>query len=315
MKGNRCTINLNLVIFYLARIDLSQWNQSSDLGLGSGFIANFFAWTESLWDPKFESFSRYYYESSASEYSSYDTICKCRGSFEREEVDDNWYSITPSSRYTSAWISSDQRGSLRVTQIDVSLAEAKIPSVLESKLLYGSDVITGTNYNDAIMSHTGADQIYAGLGDDVIHGNHGADIVDGGSGNDIVRGGHGHDELRGGTGSDFLWGGQGSNVLAAGIDTVKDDLYVPVDSVVNTNGNPGGANRDLLTEVTTEDRIYMHGIDDSALTYAAGVLDPKGSGLSGVGIYANGILEAIVHDSSGLNASQVNEITTGGVFA
>ena len=59
----------------------------------------------------------------------------------------------------------------------------------------------------------------------------------------------------------------------------------------------------------------MHGIADGALTYADGVLDPKGSGLSGVGIYANGILEAIVHDSSGLNASQVNEITTGGFFA
>ncbi len=189
------------------------------------------------------------------------------------------------------------------------------PNLAINSMLIGNDIITGTNYNDNFMSHSGADQIYGGGGDDEIHGASGSDIVDGGIGNDNLRGGNGHDEIRGGTGLDFLWGGLGSNVLSAGIDSVKDDLYVPVDSVVNPAGNPGGANRDFLTEVTSVDRIYMHGIDDAALTYAAGVLDPRGSGLSGVGIYANGILEAIVHDSSGLSASQVNDITTGGVFA
>ena len=300
----------------MSRIDSSSWNESIKLGHGSGFIASIGTWDQALWDPIFDSFSSNYYQWTATEYSYHDTTVKARGSFEIEQTGPNWYQITDNSIYSSILISSKSRGTLRAYSLDVIGSESRAPApVFEGKLLQGSDLITGSNYNDNIMSHTGADQIYAGIGDDVIHGNHGADIVDGGAGNDIVRGGHGHDDLRGGTGADFLWGGQGSNVLAAGIDTVKDDLYVPVDSVVNTNGNPGGANRDLLTEVTTEDRIYMHGIDDSALTYAAGVLDPKGSGLSGVGIYANGILEAIVHDSSGLNASQVNEITTGGVFA
>ncbi len=300
----------------MSRIDSSSWNESIKLGHGSGFIASIGTWEQALWDPIFDSFSSTYYQWTATESSYHDTNIKARGSFEIEQTGSDWYQLTDSSRYTSILISSKSRGTLSAYSLDVSLGESRGPApVFEAKILQGSDVITGTNYNDNIMSHTGADQIYAGIGDDAIHGNHGADILDGGAGNDIVRGGKGHDDLRGGTGSDFLWGGLGSNVLSAGIDTVKDDLYVPVDSVVNRSGNPGGAHRDFLTEVTSVDRIYMHGIDDASLTYVAGVLDPKGSGLSGVGIYANGVLEALVHDSSGLSASQVNDITTGGFFA
>ena len=67
---------------------------------------------------------------------------------------------------------------------------------------------------------------------------------------------------------------QGSNVLSAGIDSVKDYLYVPVDSVINPAGNPGITNRDYSKEASSLDRIYMHGITDATLAYIASVLGP-----------------------------------------
>ncbi|KZR78268.1 RTX-I toxin determinant A from serotypes 1/9 [Prochlorococcus marinus str. MIT 1320] len=220
------------------------------------------------------------------------------------------------SRVDELRLSVEELGYLSFSGMGLSVSDFFLtPGNIRSLVYERSNVINCGSYDDMALGYSGSDQIYGYSGNDLIHGNHGPDIVDGGIGNDILRGGHGHDDLRGGAGLDFLWGGQGSNVLSAGIDSVKDDLYVPVDSVVNPAGNPGGANRDFLTQVTSADRIYMHGIDDEALTYVAGVLDPRGSGLSGVGIYANGILEAIVHDSSGLSVSQVNNITIGGVFA
>ena len=81
-------------------------------------------------------------------------------------------------------------------------------------------------------------------------------------------------------------------------------------------GNPSGLNRDLIKEIDASDKIYLHGtgITDSMLTYSNNVIDPKGTGNKGVGIYANGTLEALVI-GSGFNATQINAMTTGGWYA
>ena len=77
------------------------------------------------------------------------------------------------------------------------------------------------------------------------------------------------------------------------------------------NGNPGGANADILNNLGSEDQIFMHGsgISDASLTYEA----TSHNGLSGIGIYANGTLEALV--TGDFNTTQVDSITSGGYFA
>ncbi len=163
---------------------------------------------------------------------------------------------------------------------------------------------------------------------------HGGDYINSGNGNDVVRGGHGHDFLYGGAGADWIWGGTGRNLMQGGlIDDGVDQLYVPADSVRNSNGNPGGVNADILSYVDTNDQIFIHGVEDSTLSFVEDVTHPQSNwttpapqvsdsyrtytgSYTGVGIYANGVLEAIV--VSGYNvpstASDVDAITTGGFF-
>ncbi len=180
-------------------------------------------------------------------------------------------------------------------------------------ILAGDDIMDGSWGNDELLGYAGMDVIDAQWGDDFIHGMHGKDVMRAGGGNDTCRGGHGHDEMWGEGGEDFLWGGIGQNRMYAGdVDGDKDDLYVSVDSINNAHGNPDGVNCDLLYEVGLEDSIWIHGIDDAALTYVDGVTDPNGSGSSGVGIEVNGVLEALV--VGGLSTFQVNAMTTGGFF-
>ena len=86
---------------------------------------------------------------------------------------------------------------------------------------------------------------------------------------------------------------------------------MPVDSVQNTNGNPNGANADILMNIGSEDKIYMHGsgITNASLRFGQTTHDGK----SGVGIYANGNLEALVVGN--YSTGQVDAMTIGGFFA
>ena len=172
------------------------------------------------------------------------------------------------------------------------------------------DSLKGGDGNDEINGYWGADTLDGEDGDDNLHGMHGRDVLTGGDGSDILRGGHGHDVLMGGSGSDWIWGGIGANTVNGGAnDNVVDRVYVPVDSVRNENGNPDGANADILSALGTEDEIFIHGISDAELMFERGALGNSG----GVKIFANGTLEAFVMGS--LTADQVDTMTTGGVFS
>ena len=149
---------------------------------------------------------------------------------------------------------------------------------------------------------------FSGNNNDWIHGNHGLDRIFAKGGNDTIRGGHGHDEIFAGTGSDWIWGGIGKNTIAAGGDTDKDKIFVPVDQVQNENGNPGGVNADMLYDIDHRDRIFIHGegIPDDSLSFAL----TSHNGVDGMGIYANGTLEALVVQT--YIPSFVDSITSGG---
>lgn len=187
-------------------------------------------------------------------------------------------------------------------------------SALIQDLTKGFDEIYGSEHNDKIVGGLKGDSIEGRGGNDFIHGQHGADLIEAGAGNDTVRGGHGPDFIDAGTGSDWVWGGVGRNQVYVDFkDGLEDQIFVPVDSVQNKFGNPNGANADELRGLGTEDKIFMHGVDDSALTYGDTNFYSEAIGnTSAVGIYANGTLEAYVF---GLNAGEVSDMTTGGFFA
>ena len=173
-----------------------------------------------------------------------------------------------------------------------------------------SDHIYGDDGDDLIGGGGGQDMIYGGQGDDDIHGMHGKDTLYGEDGNDTIRGGHGPDQIFGGNGGDWIWGGVGRNTVDAGAgDNARDDVFVPVDSLQNQFGNPGGANADVLNNLGLEDKIFLHGAGGFDLSYGL----TQVGGQQGVGIYANGILEALV--TGGFSAEQVQGMTTGGFFA
>ena len=175
-----------------------------------------------------------------------------------------------------------------------------------------NDRFVGGEGNDRLIGYFGADILSGGDGDDFLSGNHGRDVITGGSGNDTIRGGHGHDEISGGTGSDWIWGGVGRNTVDAGPgDSLTDSVYVPVDSVQNyDNGNPNGANADILKNLGEEDRIFLHGdgITNASLTFGSATF----KGNQGIGIFVNGTLEALV--TGNFTSGQVDVMTTGGFF-
>ena len=175
------------------------------------------------------------------------------------------------------------------------------------------DFIHLLDSDDRFTGGRGGDLIFGDAGNDWIHGNGGGDDIHAEMGNDTIKGGHGHDKIFGGQGSDWIWGGIGQNTVDAGAnDGNSDQIFVPVDQVQNLEfGNPDSANADILNNLGLEDRIFMHGlgISDISLTYGA----TSHNGISGIGIYANGTLEALV--TGNFNTAQIDSMTTGGFFA
>ena len=257
----------------------------------------------------------------------------------------NYDSNNPDSLNSLNVIRFELGSSLTVEGVSVSLNDYdKMASRSEEgKQLYESLVMGGNDEisveGGRVMGYSGADIIN---GDDRIqyndwiHGNHGADVINSYKGNDTVRGGHGHDKINLGEGSDWVWGGIGQNEIEAGSgnltfngrywerheersDGHTDQIFIPVDLVKNPNGNTGGVNADFVWGVGVEDQIFIHGVDDSAIEFREFDGDShrfwKGGieDASGVGIYANGILEAVIPGE--LSVVQVDQITNGGFFA
>jgi Ca2+-binding RTX toxin-like protein len=190
------------------------------------------------------------------------------------------------------------------------------------EFMSGNSKIRATDANDKVIGSTGMDKFACFKGHDWMQGHAGADYLGAGKGNDTVRAGKGHDTLIGGYGSDTLYGGEGANTILAGLydyaenDASVDMIYVLADSLLNPLGNPGGMNRDLLLEIGANDRIFIDGVKDESLSFEANVQDPRGSdhGQSGIGIFADGVLEALVVDS-GLTVFQIANMTIGGHFS
>jgi len=181
----------------------------------------------------------------------------------------------------------------------------------------GSDRLFGGAESDTCVGGKGNDLIEGSQGDDVLIGNRGGDRLYGDSGRDVIYAGKGADILAGGSGSDSLYGGFGLNTFKDELDGRIDSLYFQSDQyAVNSIygkafNNPNGEKADKIELLDSFDKIYVQGVETSQLSY--GLVDHNnrfGETLSGIGIYASGVLEA-VYVGDNLSLSEIAAMTQG----
>jgi len=159
--------------------------------------------------------------------------------------------------------------------------------------------------------------ISGGNGNDDIKGYAGWDFLDGGAGDDLIHGGNGRDILTGGTGRDELHGDFGWNTYKSEKDGVSDLVAIKSDQfLVNwlygkAGNSPNGEKSDIIEGLDAIDKIRIIGIDTSEITFAANV---SAKGVTGIGIYGKGILEAL-YTGGDLTLAQIQSMTSGDASA
>ena len=182
---------------------------------------------------------------------------------------------------------SDAGGRIEAKQIDFAAGEV------------AGSVISGGKGNDDIKGYAGWDNLEGGDGNDLIHG---------GNGRDIISGGSGRDELHG----DFGWNTYRSEKDGVSdLIAIKSDHYL-VNWLYGKAGNsPNGEKSDIIEGLDAIDKIKIIGIDTSEITFAANVIT---KGVTGIGIYGKGILEAL-YTGGDLTLAQIQSMTSGDASA
>ena len=156
-----------------------------------------------------------------------------------------------------------------------------------------------------------------GNGNDQLWGKAGWDILDGSAGNDLIRAGNGRDILIGGLGADELHGDFGWNTYKSEKDGFSDLIAIKSDQyLVNwiygkAGNNSDGAKCDIIEGLDAIDKIKIIGVDNRDITFAANV---TAKGLTGIGIYGNGALEAL-YTGGDLTINQITQMTSGDASA
>lgn len=203
----------------------------------------------------------------------------------------------------------------------------------------GDDEITvDSGNNNNVNGGAGNDKITIGakasgsffgdVGDDVLTNNSSTASANGGRGNDSLKGNSLNNELRGGNGRDILTGGGGGDILYGGFgfntftgergDGYSDEIYIKSDHLAynfiynKANNNPNGSKADKIGALDTFDRIFIQGAETSQLSF--GYVEHISSSkemITGIGIYADGSLEAIYESEGGLSVSDIQSMTSG----
>ena len=175
------------------------------------------------------------------------------------------------------------------------------------------DVITAKQVSKAEYDSSGfvGSNISGSLGDDTLRGLAGFDLLFGGSGDDLIHGGNGRDVIHGGTGTNELHGDFGWNTYWAGNQS-KDLIAVKSDEhLVNwwygkAGNSPNGEKADIIETMDSIDEIKIIGVFTEELEFQR----VEHRGVSGIGIYAKGTLEA-VFTGTNLDINQIQNMTTG----
>ncbi|OON11505.1 MAG: hypothetical protein BTM30_09360 [Synechococcus lacustris str. Tous] len=156
-----------------------------------------------------------------------------------------------------------------------------------------------------------------GKGNDRIQAMAGWDMVDGGDGDDLVKTGNGRDILTGGTGRDELWGGFGWNTYKGDKDgfsdliVIKSDQHLANPTLGNKAGNNGdGSKTDIIENLDSIDKLIIQGVETNQITFA----NATAQGLTGIGIYSKGFIEAL-YTGGDLSVAQLTATTTGDTSA
>jgi Ca2+-binding RTX toxin-like protein len=169
------------------------------------------------------------------------------------------------------------------------------------------------NDNAAVVSFERAGSILQGSdASDTIRGLAGTDIIDAKGGNDLVHGGNAADVISGGSGADELHGDFGKNTYLDQADGSVDLIAIKSDQHLmnwwyGTDGNnPNGEKADVIERLDANDQIKIIGVATEDLAFQQASIH----GLSGIGIFADGALEAI-YTGGDLSAQQLESMTTG----
>ena len=178
-------------------------------------------------------------------------------------------------------------------------------------------VFAGDNYSEVVEGGRGDDHFEGGGGDDTLIGFRGFDVLEGGDGDDVLRAGNGRDSLAGGFGSDVIYGGFGRNTYVGMQDGYTDHIFFKSDQWAenwlygSAGNNQEGEKADVLQDLDACDRIFLQGVGDEMIAVDS-VTHVFGDGqvVDGLGIYADGFLEAI-YTGDDLSGFEVLSLTSG----
>ena len=178
----------------------------------------------------------------------------------------------------------------------------------------GGELIQGKQINKGAWDGVPKGSVLNGsTGGETLRGLAGWDVIDGGDGDDLIHGGNGRDIITGGAGSDELHGDFGWNTYKDQRDGSTDLIAIKSDQHLNnwwygTAGNsPNGEKADFIEGLDAKDQIKIIGVFSQDLSFKENV---TARGVSGIGIYAKGTLEA-VYTGGNLSIGQLTQMTSG----
>ena len=200
-----------------------------------------------------------------------------------------------------------------LSDTQAQLADLFIPIANSSEI----HTVFGGGAGDKLTAARQGSSLYGGWGDDQLFGSMGSDFLSGGLGDDLIHGGIGADVITGGVGRDELHGDFGRNTYRSEKDGVSDLIAIKSDQfLVNwlygqAGNSPNGEKSDIIEGLDLIDKIRIIGIDTSEISFAA---DVATKGVTGIGIYGKGILEAL-YTGGDLTLAQIQSMTSGDASA
>ena len=228
------------------------------------------------------------------------------------------FSTTASVDITKNWLREYGRHFLTESQNAINLvkastweAEVKISAVI--KVDSSGQIGQGKQVEKSDLFLPEGSAISGGEEDDTLRGLAGWDLISSGSGNDLIHGGNGRDIIDGGSGSDELHGDFGWNTFLDQQDGSKDLIAIKSDQYLSNwwygkaGNSPNGEKADFIEGLDATDEIKIIGVFTPDISVVDNV---TARGVTGIGIYAKGTLEA-VYTGGNLSTSQIQYMTTG----